>query len=54
MGRLATVISLDSFRFELKGIGVQWQGDPFTSGYEHRGGVYDVSGVKSGLGIERK
>ncbi|MGZ3643920.1 MAG: mandelate racemase/muconate lactonizing enzyme family protein [Ktedonobacteraceae bacterium] len=28
--------------------------DPFIGGYEQRGGVYDVSGVKSGLGIERK
>ncbi len=28
--------------------------DLFTGGYEQRGGVYDVSGVKSGLGIERK
>ncbi len=28
--------------------------DPFTGGYEQRGGVYDVSGVKSGSGIERK
>jgi len=28
--------------------------DPFTGGYEQRGGIYDVSGVKSGLGIERK
>jgi L-Ala-D/L-Glu epimerase len=28
--------------------------DPFTGGYEQRGGVYDVSRVKSGLGIERK
>ncbi len=28
--------------------------DPFTGGYEQRGGVYDVSGVKSGLGIERR
>ena len=27
--------------------------DPFTGGYEQRGGVYDVSRVKSGLGIER-
>jgi L-alanine-DL-glutamate epimerase-like enolase superfamily enzyme len=26
--------------------------DPFTGGYEQRGGVYDVSGVNSGLGIE--
>ena len=28
--------------------------DPFTGGYEQHGGVYDVSGVKSGLGIERR
>jgi L-Ala-D/L-Glu epimerase len=28
--------------------------DPFAGGYEQRGGIYDVSGVKSGLGIERK
>ena len=28
--------------------------DPFTGGYEQRGGIYDVSGVKSGLGIERR
>jgi L-alanine-DL-glutamate epimerase-like enolase superfamily enzyme len=28
--------------------------DPFTGGYEQRGGVYDVSSVKSGLGIERR
>ncbi len=28
--------------------------DPFTGGYEQHGGVYDVSSVKSGLGIERR
>ncbi len=28
--------------------------DPFTGGYEQRGGMYDVSSVKSGLGIERR
>jgi L-alanine-DL-glutamate epimerase-like enolase superfamily enzyme len=28
--------------------------DPFSGGYEQRGGIYDVSGIKSGLGIERK
>ena len=28
--------------------------DPFVGGYEQRGGVYDVSGIKSGLGIERR
>lgn len=26
--------------------------DPFTGGYEQRGGVYDLSGVTKGLGIE--
>ncbi|GAC1640606.1 MAG: dipeptide epimerase [Ktedonobacteraceae bacterium] len=28
--------------------------DPFIGGYERRGGTYDVSSVKSGLGIKRK
>jgi len=28
--------------------------DPFKGGYEQRGGIYDVSGAKAGLGIERK
>jgi L-alanine-DL-glutamate epimerase-like enolase superfamily enzyme len=28
--------------------------DPFVGGYEQRGGVYDVSGVESGLGVERR
>lgn len=28
--------------------------DPFTGGYEQHGGVYDLSCVKSGLGIERR
>jgi hypothetical protein len=28
--------------------------DPFTGSYEQRGSVYDVSGIESGLGIERK
>src|SRR6266446_4388343 len=28
--------------------------DPFTGGYEQRNGIYDVSSVKSGLGIERR
>ncbi len=27
--------------------------DPFTGGYEQRGGVYDLSGVERGLGVER-
>ncbi len=28
--------------------------DPFTGGYEQRGGVYDVSGVGKGLGVEKR
>ncbi|HZU70508.1 MAG TPA: dipeptide epimerase [Ktedonobacteraceae bacterium] len=28
--------------------------DPFTGGYEQRGGIYDVSGIKDGLGVEPK
>lgn len=28
--------------------------DPFSGGYEQRDGIYDLVGVKSGLGIERK
>lgn len=28
--------------------------DPFTGGFEQSGGVYDVSGVERGLGIEKK
>jgi len=28
--------------------------DPFTGGYEQKGGIYDLSGVERGLGVERK
>ncbi|GAC1435330.1 MAG: dipeptide epimerase [Ktedonobacteraceae bacterium] len=28
--------------------------DPFLGGFEQNGGVYDVAGIKSGLGIEKK
>lgn len=28
--------------------------DPFTGGYEQKGGLYELAGVKSGVGIERK
>ncbi|MGH2478832.1 MAG: enolase C-terminal domain-like protein, partial [Ktedonobacteraceae bacterium] len=28
--------------------------DPFTGGFEQHAGVYDLSQVKSGLGIERR
>src|SRR5215472_3545470 len=28
--------------------------DPFTGGYEQRGGIYDLTGVERGLGVERR
>jgi L-Ala-D/L-Glu epimerase len=28
--------------------------DPFTGGYEQRGGIYDLKGIEAGLGIERR
>jgi L-alanine-DL-glutamate epimerase-like enolase superfamily enzyme len=28
--------------------------DPFTGGYEQRGGVYDLSGIENGMGVEKK
>ncbi len=28
--------------------------DPFTGGYEQRGGIYDLAGVERGLGVERR
>jgi len=28
--------------------------DPFTGGYVQTGGVYDLTGVERGLGVERK
>ncbi len=28
--------------------------DPFTGGFEQNAGVYDVSGIRNGLGIEKK
>ncbi len=28
--------------------------DPFAGGYEQRGGIYDLSGIESGMGVEKK
>ncbi len=58
--RLATsaaahfVAGLGGFRFVDLDTPMLLAEDPFTGGYEQRGGIYDVSSVKSGLGIERK
>jgi len=57
--RLATsaaahfVAGLGGFRFVDLDTPMLLAEDPFTGGYAQRGGIYDVSGVKSGLGIER-
>src|SRR5437763_3045593 len=48
------VAGLGGFRFIDLDTPMLLAEDPFTGGYEQSGGVYDVSGVKSGLGIERK
>ena len=48
------VAGLGGFRFVDLDTPMLLAEDPFTGGYEQSGGVYDVSGVKSGLGIERK
>jgi len=48
------VAGLGDFRFVDLDTPMLLAEDPFTGGYEQRGGIYDVSGVKSGLGIERK
>jgi hypothetical protein len=48
------VAGLGGFRFVDLDTPMLLAEDPFTGGYEQRGGVYDVSGVKRGLGIERR
>jgi L-alanine-DL-glutamate epimerase-like enolase superfamily enzyme len=58
--RLATsaaahfVAGLGGFRYVDLDTPMLLADDPFTGGYEQRGSIYDVSGVTSGLGIERK
>jgi len=58
--RLATaaaahfVAGLGGFRFIDLDTPMLLADDPFTGGYEQRKGIYDVSGVKSGLGVEKK
>jgi L-alanine-DL-glutamate epimerase-like enolase superfamily enzyme len=48
------VAGLGGFRFVDLDTPMLLAEDPFTGGYEQRGGIYDVSRVKSGLGIERR
>jgi len=48
------VAGLGGFRFVDLDTPMLLADDPFIGGYEQRGGIYDVSGVKSGLGIERR
>jgi len=57
--RLATsaaahfVAGLGGFRFVDLDTPMLLAEDPFAGGYEQRSGINNVSGVKSGLGIER-
>jgi L-Ala-D/L-Glu epimerase len=48
------VAGLGSFRFIDLDTPMLLAEDPFTGGYEQKGGVYDLAGVERGLGIERK
>ncbi|HLH60689.1 MAG TPA: dipeptide epimerase [Ktedonobacteraceae bacterium] len=48
------VAGLGGFRFIDLDTPMLLAKDPFTGGYEQRGGVYDVSVVRSGLGVERR
>jgi L-alanine-DL-glutamate epimerase-like enolase superfamily enzyme len=48
------VAGLGDFRFIDLDTPMLLAEDPFTGGYEQNGGVYDLSGVERGLGIERK
>jgi L-alanine-DL-glutamate epimerase-like enolase superfamily enzyme len=48
------VAGLGGFRFIDLDTPMLLANDPFTGGYVQHKGVYDISGVKSGLGIERK
>jgi len=48
------VAGLGGFRFVDLDTPMLLAEDPFIGGYEQRGGIYDVSSVKSGLGIEWK
>jgi L-alanine-DL-glutamate epimerase-like enolase superfamily enzyme len=58
--RLATsaaahfVAGLGGFRYIDLDTPMLLANDPFTGGYEQRGGVYDVSIAQSGLGVERR
>jgi L-alanine-DL-glutamate epimerase-like enolase superfamily enzyme len=47
------VAGLGGFRFVDLDTPMLLTSDPFTGGYTQKGGVYDLSEIKSGLGIER-
>src|SRR5207247_10376596 len=48
------VAGLGGFRFVDLDPPMLLSEDPVTGGFEQRGGVYYISGVKSGLGIEKR
>lgn len=48
------VAGLGSFRFIDLDTPMLLAEDPFTGGYEQHGGTYDLSTIKSGLGIKRR
>jgi len=48
------VAGLGGFRFIDLDTPMLLAEDPFRGGYEQRGGVYDLSGIQQGVGIERK
>lgn len=48
------VAGLGGFRFIDLDTPMLLAADPFTGGYVQKGGVYDLSGVERGLGVERK
>ena len=52
--RAGRVADLGGFRYIDLDTPMLLADDPFTDGYEQRGGVYDVARFKSGLGIERR
>jgi L-Ala-D/L-Glu epimerase len=48
------VAGLGGFRFVDLDTPMLLAEDPFTGGYVQRGGVYDVSAIEKGLGIEKR
>jgi len=48
------VAGLGGFRFVDLDTPMLLAEDPFYGGYEQHGGIYDVSRIQSGLGIQRR